>query len=687
LKRKNCLDFDDLLGYVHDIFRHHPETGRRVSARFKYVLVDEFQDTSTIQYEIAKGLASAHQNLFIVGDPDQSIYSWRFARVENLGRFRHDFKPVSTVKLETNYRSSSNILHVATRIIGQDERREKKSLIASHSSGHPVLCVSVKDNIAEAKMIAEQCRAIKKNVDEFHYGHAAVLYRTNKQSRVIEEEFVKCGLPYRMIGGLGYYERREVKDLISYMRFVGNIRDEFSLERIINVPSRGIGDVSIAKMKEQMQKMQMPWWSILSGPWKATKPEVADFVALIDWLRQQAQAGAPSLAILDAILEYTNYAGFLEEQERETIENRKENIEELREACYLKDLEYTDLKNSASQPSSSQEDTEPREPVGSNPLDHFLTHLAMISGDPREGKSKFEKADTINLMTMHAAKGLEWPVVFVVGCDSGAMPTKKADNPGEERRLLYVSVTRAQALLYISWSRTRVSMFNAGGTYEVDLTPFIGKGNDLGIKQFASVKDADEEKKNLAAAEKKKKAKLIDSADWLDFGLREKNNSGNELLKKMCSAVKIAEMSPGISTQMSQESTQPAAASLSSSSLETTQQTQSQPSDPMNVDTEVRMRAPERTQSLKMLETYFTAATKWVSRRKSDGDVGELSKKRSRDEMEGSSSQEYLAVRVAQTPPGTSSGISLYSPEDERPSKIAKTEMTPLLLDLTEVSR
>src|SRR5919198_1361463 len=441
LVESNAVDFDDLIMQTVRLFREHEDVLAEYQARFRYVLVDEFQDTNVAQYELLKLLSPSRRNLSVVGDGDQSIYAFRGATVRNILDFEADYPDANVILLEQNYRSTQTILSAANAVIANNLERKPKNLWTAIGSGHPIIRYQAENEHDEAAYVAQE-------VERLHdhgagYGQVVVFYRTNAQSRVLEEVFVKAGLPYKVVGGVKFYDRREVKDLLAYLKATVNPLDEVSLRRVLNVPRRGVGDTSERNLDRFAAEEGVPFVEALRragevpGLGARQNRSVADFVAVLDELRAGMDEGrSPAQLVEDA----WSLSGLMRELEADdTIEGqgRVENVRELR---------------------SVAEEFAEREPDGG--LAEFLESIALVS-DADEVESG---STAVTLMTLHTAKGLEYPVVFVVGLEENVFPhVRSLTEPRdleEERRLAYVGITRARERLYLShaWSR---SLFGA----------------------------------------------------------------------------------------------------------------------------------------------------------------------------------------------------------------------------------
>jgi DNA helicase-2/ATP-dependent DNA helicase PcrA len=438
LRGANAMDFDDLLLHPLTVFREHPDRLVHYQRRFQAVLVDEFQDTNRAQYLLVRALAGAHGNLCAVGDDDQSIYSWRGADVRNMLEFQRDFPAATLVRLEQNYRSTQTILDAANALIAENTQRLGKTLFTARVGGAPILLVATADERDEAEWLVREFRT---RMAEEHYAPSdcAVLYRTNAQSRALEEALRRAGMPYQIVGAISFYARREVRDLVAYLRLVVNPADDEAFLRAVQVPRRGLGLSSLAAL----QATAALWGrSLLATAEIAERvPELrpqarralVEFAALVTGLR--AAAHRTPAELLERIIEAIQYEQLLESEGPEGLE-RVENVRELLAAA----AEWS-------------EEVEADEP--GTPLERFLatatltTSLEQAGGDPQG----------VTLMTVHTAKGLEWPVVAVAGLEDGLFPLSRAletpEGAEEERRLAYVAVTRARDRLLLTWARAR----------------------------------------------------------------------------------------------------------------------------------------------------------------------------------------------------------------------------------------
>lgn len=427
----NALDFDDLLLWTVRLLETQPEVREKYARRFQHILVDEFQDTNQAQYVLIRHLASAHRNVFCVGDPDQSVYRWRGADYRNIRRFEEDFPGHQVILLEQNYRSRQSILDTAMVIIDRAPNRTRKHLFTERGTGEKVIYFEAGDDYAEAAFVVDTIAQLVTG-KQFEPGECAVMYRTNAQSRLLEEAFLQARLPYRLVGAQRFYGRREVKDVIAFLRLVHNPADEISLDRIINIPPRGVGEKTLlalhtiarqagstpgAILLDLARGSDSPFWAAFSG--RAALP-LSDFGSLLHNWRQKAPILTVS-ELFDRILNDINYKEYINDQSEEGLD-RWENVQELRRLS----MEY-DTRS----------------------LEEFLENVALVSD--QDTLSDNQNAPT--LLTLHAAKGLEFGAVFIVGLDDGLLPHSRSyedpEQMEEERRLFYVGITRAKDKLYL----------------------------------------------------------------------------------------------------------------------------------------------------------------------------------------------------------------------------------------------
>jgi DNA helicase-2/ATP-dependent DNA helicase PcrA len=449
LRQANAMDFDDLLLLPLTLFAERPERLAYWQRRFDHVLVDEFQDTNAAQYRLVKQLATEHRNLCVVGDDDQAIYGWRGADVRHMLSFQQDFPGTTLIKLEQNYRSTQVILDAANGVIAENARRLGKTLFTAKQGGEPVTLLTAADERDEAEWLAGELSRRAAD-DDVAYEGMAVLYRTNAQSRPLEEALRFRGIPYRLVGAVSFYERREVKDVLAYLRLIANPADDEAFARIVNVPRRGIGDASFAQLVRAATQWGKPLLEAARAAERIAdlRPNVraafAGVAALIDDLRARHVEADPATALEQAVAA-VGYAQYLADEGPEGVE-RLENVQEL-------------IAGAAAWAETAEDDGdeagEGGTGTGATLIERYLTQAALVaSADQSTGDPT-----GVTLMTVHMAKGLEWPVVTLAGLEDGLFPlARSAGEPGgleEERRLCYVGLTRAREKLYLSWARTR----------------------------------------------------------------------------------------------------------------------------------------------------------------------------------------------------------------------------------------
>lgn len=435
LESNHAMDFDDLLVQTVRLFKEHPDVLEEYQRRFRYVLIDEYQDTNRAQYVLVNLICAGHRNLCVVGDADQSIYRFRGADIRNILDFERDYRDARVVKLEQNYRSTKRILEAANAVIENNLDRPDKTLYTDNPEGELIQFFRADDERGEAAFVAEEIERLRRE-EGLSYQDMTILYRTHAQSRTFEEEFIRRGTPYRIVSGVRFYERKEIKDLLAYLRLVANTDDELSLRRIINVPKRGIGDTTVGRIQQFADQEGITLFEAMrrvdevedvSG---AYAKRVREFTELILGLQQAAQ-GISLTGLVDRLLHETGYIAELQAEKSVEAEARIENLKEF--LSVAKEFE-TQVESS---------------------LDAFLDHVALVSDvDAYE-----EGVDMVTMMTLHSAKGLEFPVVFLVGMEDGVFPHSRALwEPGEleeERRLCYVGMTRAMRLLYFTCAKFR----------------------------------------------------------------------------------------------------------------------------------------------------------------------------------------------------------------------------------------
>ena len=436
----NAVDFDDLLVLPVRMLRESPAFHAELRARFQFILVDEYQDTNHAQYQLVKMLGTEHQNVCVVGDDDQSIYGWRGADIRNILDFEKDFPRATVVRLEENYRSTPGILRVANAVISANTERRGKTLRPTRAEGEVVSVAGALDDRDEADFVVDEIIARRQSNAGMQLRDAAILYRTNSQSRPMEDALRKQALPYRLIGAVRFYDRREIRDLMSYLKLIGNPNDDEAFRRAVSVPRRGLGDTTIELLSERARAAGVPMLiaatrvDLHDGIRAAARTSLGDFASVILNFRERARTDSVDAILRDLIdaIRYVEHLRAEGPEGEERIENVRELVTGAAEAVIEEGGE-----------------------VGLSPLEHFLQRASLVADldklDPH--------ADAITLMTVHNAKGLEFPVVFVTGLEDGLFPLARAfDDPKmleEERRLFYVAVTRAEEKLYLTHARSR----------------------------------------------------------------------------------------------------------------------------------------------------------------------------------------------------------------------------------------
>ncbi len=439
MKRANALDFDDLLLKTLELFKMYPALLEQFQQKFKYIMVDEYQDTNHIQYLLVQMLGKSHRNLCVVGDEDQSIYSWRGADIQNILDFEKDFPNAVIVKLEENYRSTSNIVTAATKLISNNSQRKEKTLFTSNPVGDLIQIREERNEYDEARFVAKTIQDIisggENNLNDY-----AIFYRTNAQSRVLEEQLRAFALPYRLIGGIRFYERAEVKDMLAYLRLSINFSDDIALKRIINVPARGLGKTTVEQLETVAGQRKMSMYATAQALVNekyynsGTTSKLRRFLDLIEDLHNQ-QGSFKLSEFYSIALEKTDYVNMLKKEDTPEAEARIGNLEELDNAIAQFEKERADDAS----------------------LSNYLEEMTLASD--------LDQADThstqaITMMTMHISKGLEYPYVFIVGCEENLFPSSRGDEENiddmeEERRLAYVGITRAREKLWLTHTKMR----------------------------------------------------------------------------------------------------------------------------------------------------------------------------------------------------------------------------------------
>jgi len=441
LEQNGALDFDDILGKTVELYQERQDILEKHAGRYLYVHIDEFQDTNICQYALAKQWASHHRNICVVGDPDQSIYTWRSADIRNILNFENDFPDGRVVILDQNYRSTQTILDSAHSVIALNKQRKEKNLWTENGAGTPIVVHEAYDQEDEAAYVVEEIRRLARE-ENCKHSDIAVMYRTNAQSRPLEEALIRRGIPYRLVGGTRFYERREVKDLLAYLRLVQNPFDSVAMMRVINVPARGIGDRTLSELTRIARERTIPPYSVLQmvaeserdspeGPTgdqpfqKRTVGALMRFLGLVNELIAASSSGTLR-ELLDTIIANTGYKAYLLDDP--DGEERWENVEQLRAVA----AQYDEIKT-----------------------EHALASLLEDAALIMDVDEYDEKVDSVTLITLHAAKGLEFPCVFITGMEEGVLPHMRSLESGdpaqleEERRLTYVGMTRAKQRLYL----------------------------------------------------------------------------------------------------------------------------------------------------------------------------------------------------------------------------------------------
>lgn len=463
LRKNNAMDFDDLLLNAYRLFKGHPEVLAEYQNRFKYIMVDEYQDTNHIQYLIVKMLAEKSRNLCVVGDDDQCIYEWRGADIRNILDFEKDFPETKVVKLEQNYRSCSNILDAANSVIANNKGRKNKKLWTENEEGKKIVYSLLDDEKEEARFIASQIEILKDSHRK--YSDFAVLYRVNAQSQALEKALSLADVPYRVLAGLRFYDRKEVKDALAYMRLVTNPKDDLSLERVINVPKRGIGQTTVAKLVTLAKVRGCGLFEalldeeVIDSLSAKTATAIKNFVELIKSLQSEKDNLKVS-DIYDIILKRSGYMQSLIDMNTVEAEGRVENLLEFKSVIYDYEKENPDIT-----------------------IDEFMESISLVAEvdnhDPNE--------DAVTLMTLHSAKGLEFPVVFIPGMEDGLFPGSRAfdsmDGMEEERRLCYVGMTRAKERLFLTGAAYRMLYgrgdFTRASTFVKEIDPKYMEGDSV----------------------------------------------------------------------------------------------------------------------------------------------------------------------------------------------------------------
>ncbi|MGZ3873506.1 MAG: ATP-dependent helicase [Mucilaginibacter sp.] len=435
--RAGAMDFDDLLFKTNELLKNHPEVLNKYQHKFKYLMVDEYQDTNFSQYLIVKKLAAVNENICVVGDDAQSIYAFRGANIQNILNFEKDYPDLKIFKLEQNYRSTQNIVNVANSIIANNKEQLKKRVFSEKETGDKIKVMRAFSDNEEGKMVAEGIMQ-ERSTKGLNWHDFAILYRTNAQSRSMEEALRKLGIPYKIYGGLSFYQRKEIRDLIAYFRLTFNPNDEEALKRVINYPKRGIGDTTMDRIILSADQHQITPFEVIINPAKYLDGRTSANVGVFATMIQSFQVITKTLTAYEAALHIAQHSGLLKDlYEDKSVEglNRYENIQELLNGI----KEFSE-----------------REDIEEKGLDVFMQDIALLTNDDND---KNKDADTVSLMTIHSSKGLEFPQVFVVGLEENLFPSQMSLNSRadleEERRLFYVATTRAENKLTLSYATSR----------------------------------------------------------------------------------------------------------------------------------------------------------------------------------------------------------------------------------------
>jgi DNA helicase-2/ATP-dependent DNA helicase PcrA len=435
--RAGAMDFDDLLFKTNILLKDHPDVLNKYQHKFKYLMVDEYQDTNFSQYTIVKKLAAAYENICVVGDDAQSIYAFRGANIQNILNFERDYPDLKVYKLEQNYRSTQNIVEAANSIIANNKNQLEKNVFSDNPEGDRIKVSRAFTDNEEGKLVAEAIMA-ERSLKGYAYSDFAILYRTNAQSRAMEEGLRKINIPYKIYGGQSFYQRKEIKDIIAYFRITFNPKDEEAIKRVINYPKRGIGDTSIDKIIVSADQHGIGMWDVISNPHMYVEGRLANQLNDFAMMIQSFQAEAKKLDAYDTALFVAQHTGILKElYSDDSVEGRAryENIQEL----------LNGIKEFAE-----------REDIEEKGLEIFMQDVALLTNDDKDGD---KNKDTVSLMTIHSAKGLEFKNVFIVGLEENLFPSQMSVNSRtdleEERRLFYVAITRAEIKLTITYATSR----------------------------------------------------------------------------------------------------------------------------------------------------------------------------------------------------------------------------------------
>lgn len=494
LRKNNAMDFDDLIYKTVELFEHNPDVLDTYQNRFRYIMVDEYQDTNHIQFLLVKMLARKYRNLCVVGDDDQSIYKFRGANITNILNFEKEYSDAKVIKLEQNYRSCGNILAAANAVIQHNEGRKDKALWTDKEAGEKISFEQCDTEYAEGDLVASRIKTlVRQGVD---YRDIAILYRTNAQSRVLGEKMVYANIPYRVYGGTNFYARKEIKDVLAYLKVINNATDNLYFRRVVNVPKRGIGEASLSKVESFADAYGLSMMDAaaradeIPGMAAKTSGKIKKFAELIQSFRDMLQDGESLDLVYDKILEDTGYESELIAERTEESMTRLENIDELRN----KVVEFAETNEDAG-------------------LSEFLEEIALVS----DLDSMSEDDSQVKLMTLHSAKGLEFPYVFICGMEDRVFPSGMAlnsDDPDaleEERRLCYVGITRAMKKLYLSAARER--MMHGNRTCS-DVSRFIREIPPLLFEHEADMRNIAKRREYESIGRYNRDGSYADNYDW-----------------------------------------------------------------------------------------------------------------------------------------------------------------------------
>ncbi|MBC7473991.1 MAG: UvrD-helicase domain-containing protein [Candidatus Sericytochromatia bacterium] len=437
LKKNNALDFDDMLFYVVQILKNNPERLEYYQNKFKYILVDEYQDTNLVQYELIRLLGDKFRNICVVGDVDQSIYSFRNADFRIILNFKKDYSETKMITLDKNYRSTKKIISLSNEIIEQNKDRFPKNLTTDNAEGEKIGIYDLNEEMMEVLFVIKQMENLRANKG-YSFNDFTVLYRTNAQSRIFEEYFIRNNIPHQVLGGFRFFDRKEIKDILSYLKVIFNPEDAINLQRIINTPKRSIGNTTVEKLLDTSNAYNMSLWDILNfqnfdGIGPAAQKSIRQFVELMKKLIQESHLISVS-KLIQLIVDETRYIDELQKEDEKSDKegSRVENVNQLINSAFSFEIDSDDVS-----------------------LEAYLSYVSLISDiDALDGES-----NKVKLMTVHTSKGLEFPVVFIVGLAEGIFPHSRSENHAEieeERRLMYVAITRAKELLHITFARERM---------------------------------------------------------------------------------------------------------------------------------------------------------------------------------------------------------------------------------------